>query len=434
MNPGDNNEKLSQLQEENMRLRRALEEVSILNEIAIAISSTLSLDRILDLVVQKCLKHMKVEQGAVLLLDEKKEDKPFQTMIRGWDTSSHNLPYRLDAQLTGWMLKNRQPLITNDFAGDKRFHTKAGETMPIQSLLCVPLLLKGHMIGLVTLFNKKAAEGFSSEDQRLLSIIAAQSAQIIENARLLREEQELIKMQEELRLAFEIQTNLLPEKPPQVKGYDIYGKSIPAKEVGGDYFDFIEVNNKQLIFCLGDVSGKGMPAALLMANLQATIRGQTLLDPSTTRCLDHANKLLFHNTSPEKFATLFYGCLDFDNHQLSYSNAGHNYPYLFSDHQDPIQLKEGGVILGCMESSAFEEDKVPFGAGDVLLIYSDGITEAVNNQDQEFGEDRLSEVVKKNQQRSAKELIDTIINSVEQHTGDFPQSDDMTLLVIKRVT
>lgn len=433
MTPSNNDGTLSQLQEENQRLRRALEEVSILNEIAIAISSTLSLDRILDLVVQKCLKHMKVEQGAVLLLDEKKEDKPFQTMIRGWDTSTHNLPYRLDAQLTGWMLKNRQPLITNDFSQDQRFHTKGGEALPIRSLLCVPLLLKGHMIGLVTLFNKKAVEGFGSEDQRLLSIIAAQSAQIIENARLLKEEQALIKMQEELRLAYEIQTNLLPEKPPKVKGYDIFGKSIPAKEVGGDYFDFIEVDKNRLIFCLGDVSGKGMPAALLMANLQATIRGQALLDPSTTRCLEHANKLLYHNTSPEKFATLFYGCLDFNKHQLSYSNAGHNFPYLFSSGQEPVQLKEGGVILGCMESSSFDEDKVPFGEGDVLLIYSDGITEAINDQDQEFGESRLSAVVKKGRDRSAKELVEMIISSVEQHTGDFPQSDDMTLLVIKRI-
>jgi sigma-B regulation protein RsbU (phosphoserine phosphatase) len=432
MNTGDNHKKLSQLQEENQHLRRALEEVTVLNEIAIAISSTLSLDRILDLVVQKCLKHIKVEQGAVLLLDEKKADKPFQTMIRGWDTSTHNLPFRLDAQLTGWMLKNRQPLISNDFPGDKRFHTKANDALPIRSLLCVPLLLKGHMIGLLTLFNKKAAGGFSNEDQRLLSIIAAQSAQIIENARLLKEEQELIKMQEELRLAYEIQTNLLPEKPPKVKGYDIYGKSIPAKEVGGDYFDFIQINKNSLIFCLGDVSGKGMPAALLMANLQATIRGQILLDPSTTRCLEYANKLLYHNTSPEKFATLFYGNLDFENHQLFYTNAGHNFPYLFSLDQGLIQLKEGGVILGCMESSCFKEDRIPFGTGDVLLIYSDGITEAVNEDDQEFGESQLSEVVKKNLNQSAKGLVETIIDSVEQHTGDFPQSDDMTLLVIKR--
>jgi sigma-B regulation protein RsbU (phosphoserine phosphatase) len=429
----ENQSELNRLEQENQRLRRALEEVSILNEIAIAISSTLSLDRILDLVVQKSLKHMKAEQGAVLLLDEKKEEKPFQTMIRGWDTTTDALPFRLDTQLTGWMLKNRQPLLINDLKVDRRFHTATDESLAIQSLLCVPLILKGHMIGLVSLFNKKSGGGFSQEDQRLLSIIAAQSAQIIENARLLREEQELVKIQEELRLAYEIQTNLLPEKPPVVKGYDIFGKSIPAKEVGGDYFDFIPIQDNQLVFCLGDVSGKGMGAALLMANLQATIRGQALLKQPITRCLDNANRLLFHNTSPEKFATLFYGCLDYHLHQLSYSNAGHNLPFLFSPNEKTVLLKEGGMIIGCMESTAYEEKKISVKKGDTLVIYSDGITEALNPEDREFGEENLMRIIEKNQNQSSRNLIDTIINTVTEHTGDALQCDDMTMMVIKRL-
>ncbi|MCK4836932.1 MAG: PP2C family protein-serine/threonine phosphatase, partial [Candidatus Aminicenantes bacterium] len=391
------------------------------------------LDRILDLVVQKSLKHMKAEQGAVLLLDEKKEEKPFQTMIRGWDTTTDTLPFRLDTQLTGWMLKNRQPLLINNLKEDRRFHTMTDESLAIRSLLCVPLILKGHMIGLVSLFNKKAAEGFSQEDQRLLSIIAAQSTQIIENARLLREEQELIKIQEELRLAYDIQTNLLPEKPPAISEYDIFGKSIPAKEVGGDYFDFIPLQDNQLVFCLGDVSGKGMGAALLMANLQATIRGQALLKQSITHSLDNANRLLFNNTSPEKFATLFYGCLDYRNHELRYCNAGHNLPFLFSAKQKPLLLKEGGMIIGCMESVAYEEKKIPIKKGDTLVIYSDGITEAINSEDHEFSEKKLERIIEKNQHQSSRDLIETIISAVTEYTGDSPQTDDMTLMIIKRM-
>ncbi len=424
---------LYQLKQENQRLMRALEEVSILNEIAIAISSTLSLDRILDLVVQKSLKHMKAEQGAVLLLDENKEEKPFQTMIRGWDTTTDTLPFRLDTQLTGWMLKNRQPLRINDLKKDERFHLADPETIPIRSLLCTPLMLKGRMIGLVTLFNKKSEEEFSSEDQRMISIIAAQSAQIIENARLLKEEQELIKMQEELRLAFEIQTNLLPENPPAIEGYDIFGKSIPAKEVGGDYFDFIPDRETQLVFCLGDVSGKGMGAALLMANLQATIRGQSQLDLSIPECMGNANRLLFRNTSPEKFATLFYGWLDYRNHELRYCNAGHNLPILMTEKKDFQLLSEGGIILGCLEAVSFEEQKIPIRTGDILLIYSDGITEALDDHDQEFGEARLMELLKENIAKSAVEMIDTIIDGVTRFSRDAPQTDDMTLMIIKRI-
>ena len=426
-------QRLKQLEEENQRLKRALEELSVLNEIATAISSTQSLDRILDLVVQKSLKHMKAQQGAVLLLDEKIEEKPFQTMIRGWDTTSENLPFRLDTQLTGWMLKNRQPLCINDLAKDKRFHLAESEDIPIRSLLCTPLLLKGRMIGLVTLFNKKSDEGFNIEDQRLLSIIAAQSAQIIENARLLREEQELIKMQEELRLAFDIQTNLLPDKPPSIKGYDIFARSIPAKEVGGDYFDFIPVGDNQLNFCLGDVSGKGMGAALLMANLQATIQGQSQLDLSIPKCLENANRLLFRNTSPEKFATLFYGWLDFQKHEIRYCNAGHNLPYLFSDNRKPRPLSEGGIILGCLEYVNFEEQKVSIQKGDTLLVFSDGISEAMDPDFQEFGEIRLVSLLEKNQQKSAREIIDIIIDGVTGFSGEAPQTDDMTLMVLKRL-
>jgi sigma-B regulation protein RsbU (phosphoserine phosphatase) len=424
---------LKRLEEENQRLRRALEEVSILNEIAMAVSSTLSLDRILDLVVQKSLKHLKAEQGAVLLLDEKKEDKPFQTMIRGWDTSTHNLPFRLDTQLSGWMLKNRQPLLSNDFSRDNRFFTASNEPLPVRSLLCVPLILKARMIGLVSLFNKKSAEGFSQEDQRLMSIIAAQSAQIIENARLLKEEQQLIKMQEELRLAYEIQTNLLPENPPKVKGYDIYGKSIPAKTVGGDYYDFIPVDDNRLAFCLGDVSGKGMPAALLMANLQATIRGQAVLDLAIPEILANANRLLFQNTSSEKFATLFFGILDHKNHELTYSNAGHNYPLRITENNRLETVKEGGIVLGCLESFSFPESKLSFEINEILVLYSDGITEAVNEQGDEFGEDQLSELIFKNQTRPARDIVEIILREAEQYAGNLPQTDDMTLMVVKRI-
>jgi len=186
------------------------------------------------------------------------------------------------------------------------------------------------MVGLITAFNKKVAEGYSNDDQRLLSIIATQSAQVIENARLLEEEQALMQMQKEMQMAYDIQVNLLPKTPPILTGFDLAGISIPAQIVGGDYFDFIPVEENRLAICLGDVSGKGLPAALLMANLQATIRGQTLLKPLPKDCLNRSNKLLYQSTDRQKFATLFYGILDSENHQLCYSNAEHNRPFLFS--------------------------------------------------------------------------------------------------------
>jgi sigma-B regulation protein RsbU (phosphoserine phosphatase) len=420
------------LNEENLRLQRAVEELGILNEIATAINSTLALEKILDLIAQRCLHHLQAEQGAVLLLEEQKAARPFQTICRVGDTSHQHLPFRLDDQLTGWMLKNRSPLLINDMRNDRRFATGEGDLFPVRSLLCVPLVCKGSMTGLLAVFNKKPAEGFSDDDQRLLAIIASESAQVIENARLAEKEKALLHVQEELRLAYEIQTNLLPKEAPLLAGYDIAGKSIPAKEVGGDYFDFLAVEEHKLAFCLGDVSGKGLPAAMLMANLQAAVRGQAMAGTSLTDCLERANTLLFHNTSPEKFATLFFGCLDTASHVLHYCNAGHIHPFLIKTDGENQRLETGGMVLGCLDGIPFAEEETGLEKGDTLVVFSDGISEAINDAGEEFGEARVSELAMANRDSSASELIERILQRVGAHAGKQPQMDDMTLVVVKR--
>jgi sigma-B regulation protein RsbU (phosphoserine phosphatase) len=422
----------NQLIEENQRLRTAVEELSALNEIATAITSTQTLEQIVDLIVRKCVKHIKVEQGAVMLLDEKDQDKPFHTMIRKQDSLSNILPYRMDAQLTGWMLKNRNPLIVNDLTTDSRFKFMVDKNFPISSLLSVPMMVKGKMIGLLTVFNKKSEAGFTTGDQRLLGIIAAQSAHVIENARLYHEEQSLIRLQEEMRLAYEIQVDLLPKEQPVLPGYQIAGKSIPSKEVGGDYFDFIHSGDNRLAFCLGDISGKGIPAALLMANLQATLRGQTLLGNNSKSCVSFANEMLYQNSAPNKFATLFYGIIDSSKNELSYCNGGHNNPFFFSHDNKLTTLDKGGLIVGIMPSVIYEEDTIPFNSGDLLVIFSDGITEAMNNTEEEFGEQRLIDVILQNKNEPAKDLIEIIIKKVQEFSGIQSQMDDITLVIIKR--
>jgi sigma-B regulation protein RsbU (phosphoserine phosphatase) len=421
------------LEHENELLRNAVEELSILNEMATAIGSASSLDRIVNLMVGKCVKHFHTEQAAVMLLDPGQTGTALKTMVRKAETRSDAAPFRLDSQLTGWMLNHREPLLVNDLEHDERFCTDRDAACPYRSLLSVPLLSKGRMIGLLTVFNKKDPEGFDENDQRLLFIIAGQSAQVIENARLLEKEKELMRMEEELRLAREIQMGLLPKEPPSVAGYDIYGISIPAKAVGGDYFDFIPVNDTLLAFCLGDVSGKGMPAALLMSNLQAAVRSQSLLETACSECMVRANTLLCRNTGPEKFATLFYGVLDFTNHAVRCCNAGHNYPFLFSRDRDPHLLVTGGPVLGFMEGIPFEQASHPLSPGDLLLAYSDGITEALNPSEDQYGEDRLAGIIRSGMGLSARELIQRILDDVGTFSANTPQEDDMTLLAIKRI-
>ncbi len=427
-----NTELLDKLSEENRRLKIAIDELAALNDIATAITSNQSVEDVIDLIVRKCIKHLKVQQAVVMLLDEKDLVNPFHTMIRKQDSISEFMPYRLDTQLTGWMLKNRSPLLVNNFKEDNRFKYIVKEEFPITTLLSVPMLLKNKMVGLLTVFNKHSDSGFSIEDQRLLSILAAQSAHIIENARLYEEEQALIRLKEEMRLANNVQVNLLPKSNPEIQGYQIAGRSIPAKDVGGDYYDFIPMEDNHLTFCLGDISGKGIQAALLMANLQASLRGQTLMGITCKNCVSFTNNLLYNSTESNKFATLFYGILHPDENKITFCNAGHNEPVLMHKSGEVTRLKEGGLIVGILPDLSYEEKTIDFQPGNILVIFSDGITEAMNSNEEEYGEERLLNFIEKNKTLPAVELINSIIKNVKDFAGNVEQMDDMTIIVIKR--
>ncbi len=423
-------QRLQQLESENQRLKRAVEELTILNDLARAIGASLNSQEIINTIIRRSLRALNAEQGVISMVHDRGSE-PTKTLIRTMSESREYEAFHLDQSLLGWMQINKKPLSMNDPANDHRFRGLKLEDS-IRSLLCVPLLVKSELKGVISVCNKKDEAGFTPGDQRLLAIIAAQSAQIIETARLYEEEKALTSVREELRLALDIQVGLLPKTFPEIPGYRIAGSSVPAQMVGGDYFDFIAIDENRLAITLGDVSGKGLPAALLMSNLQATIRGMTLLDVSPAECLSRSNKLMYQSTDANKFASLFYGIVDTRNHRLSYSSAGHDLPFLVYGQQEPIRLKAGGLLLSCLEESEYEEDSVALEPGGLLVIYSDGITEARSEDNEEFGEERLSEVVMKHKDLSPQDLIRRITESVKEFAGNLPQMDDMTLVVVKR--
>ncbi len=419
------------LEEENRRLKRAIDELSILNDLGRAISASLDSQEIMQTIIRRSLRAVTAEQGVITLVDER-ASQPMRTLVRTMVSSSDHEQFQVNQALLGWMHLNKKPLLLNKPRSDDRFQgVKWDES--VQTLLCVPLIVRSELKGVLTVLNKRSGEGFSDEDQRLLAIIATQSSQVIENARLYEEEKAFAKMQEEVRLASKIQSELLPKSIPTLHGYDIAGKSIPAQVVGGDYFDFITIEEDRLAICLGDVTGKGLPASLLMANLQATLRGQSFLSSSPKECLVRSNKLLFHSTSPEKFATLFYAHLDAKNHVLTYSNAGHDFPFHYSVSETPDRLKLGGIMLGAFEDFVFDEGSISFKSGDLLVISSDGISEAMNSNLEQFGEERLQTIIRQHRHASPADIIDKIVSAVRTHAGNQPQSDDMTLIVIRRV-
>ncbi len=259
------------LERENQQLRRAVEELSVLNELSIAISSSRGTDEVIQTIIRRSIKAISAEQGVITMVRDDVSD-PTKTLVRTMASSGDREAYSPDQNLLGWMYINRKPLVINDPANDNRFQGVAWNSS-VRSLISVPLQVHSQLIGILTLYNKKRGGDFSAGDQRLLSILAGQSAQVIETARLYEEEKKLATVQQELNIAFEIQTNLMPSETPEINGFDLAGVSVPAQSVGGDFFDYIQIDDYHWGIGLGDVSGKGMPAALLMSNCQATLRG-----------------------------------------------------------------------------------------------------------------------------------------------------------------
>lgn len=418
------------LQEENQKLRQAVDELSLLNEIATAVSSTMPMEEINKLIVGKCLSRVRAEQGYVSLVDSEEKTGNTHTLVRVFDRSTLSVPFRLGITLTGWMVKNQTPLLVNDALTDDRFQGTEWNGSPVRSVLAVPLKVKNRLIGFLAIFNKKEG-GFSPEDQRLLSIVGMQSAQTIEAARLYQEEERARLMEEDLRAAKTIQQNLLPKTVPEIPGFDVAGAMIPAKEVGGDYFDYLVLPEGRRGFVVADVSGKGLPAAMLMSNLQGTIRAQATVTSSCSRCVTVANQMLKLSVSPGQFVTLFLAALDPAQKMLSYCNAGHNPPYLFKTDGSHRELTAGGPLLGAFEGLAYDEETVTLGRRDVLIVFSDGVTEAFNEAGEMYEESRLLEAVRPVLAKTAPEILSAIIESVRRFAGKTPAADDLTLLVLK---
>ena len=419
------------LQRENKQLRRAVEELSVLNELSAAIGASRGMEDIVQTIIRRSIKAVRAEQGVVTLVGEDAAD-PTKTLVRTMASSSDKEAYSPDQNLLGWMHLNRKPLVINDPGNDKRFQGVAWPEK-ISSIVSAPMLVRSRLTGILTLYNKKHGEGFSLEDQRLLSILAGQSGQVVENARLIEEEKKLVTMQQELIFANEIQTNLLPAAAPPVNHYDLAGISIPAQDVGGDYYDYIPIDDGRIAITVGDVSGKGLPAALMMSNVQATLRGQARFCVSVHETIERSNQLLTQSLRKGTFVTLFYGVLDPSDHSFRYANAGHNRPYILRADGTLETLTMGGLVLGFVGTQKYREEITTIGFGEFLFVFSDGVTEAMNAAHDQYEEVRLEALLKTLAHASAEEIIAAVGEAIRKHAAGHPQNDDITMLCLKRI-
>jgi sigma-B regulation protein RsbU (phosphoserine phosphatase) len=263
-------------------------------------------------------------------------------------------------------------------------------------------------------------------------MLASVAAIRVENARLAEERMERERLEQELQLASEIQQRFQPTAPPQVKGYELQGISFPCYEIGGDYYDFIERKDGRLLIALGDVSGKGTAAALLMSSLHAAVHAQAAFNNSIVDTINAVNRYLAENTPSNRFVTLFYAELDPETGSLAFLNAGHNPPLIVHAAGTVEQLASGGLPLGINPNADFREGRTQINPGDVLVIYSDGVSEAYNPEGEEFGTARLWEVVSRNLDASAAGIRDRIESALTKFSQGTPAADDITLVIVKR--
>jgi phosphoserine phosphatase RsbU/P len=302
--------------------------------------------------------------------------------------------------------------------------------------LLLSLSLKDRVLGIMSLGPKQSEEPFSAIDLRLLSSVAAQTGLSLENGRLteaIKEEAHAReKLNRELELGREVQERLFPQEYAAIPGLDYVGACRPALGVGGDYYDFFPMSNGGLGIAIGDISGKGISAALLMATLRAFLRGQAIdHETDLSMVISNLNRLVFESSAPNRYATFFLGVFDAASRVLNYVNAGHNAPMVIHPDGEVLRLEAGGSVVGLLRVGSWVQGRVKLEGGDLLLAFTDGISEAMNNADEEWGEERLVEAARAVLGDPAKVILENIVRSADEFVAGAPQYDDMTLIVAR---
>ena len=351
--------------------------------------------------------------------------QPVETGLR---VTTHEFP------LLDQVCRERRPLWVEDVSSSALVPTEIVRCYGTQAVLAVPLIVQDDVLGVLVVDEVDGPHIFSTRQVEMVRGVASQLAMAIESARLVLQEAERVRLGEELRVAHEIQASFLPATNPALPGYDIAHVWLSAREMAGDFFDFIPLPARRMGLVIADVSDKGVPAALFMALANILMRVIAADRRSPARVLRRVNELLLENSRSDMFVTLWYGVLDPLRHDLIFANAGHTPPLLLRAADGQMQLlRKHGLILGVLPAIALEDDRVALAPGDVLIIYTDGVLDAINLNEESFEMARLQAVVQAHQAQSAAEIAEAIKVAVREFVGSAPQFDDLTLIVVKRL-
>ena len=425
------NDRIEALEQEMEALRRTVDELAFLNSLAEQIGALQSSAAIIEAIVYRTVRRCNAEQGVIALVEHETTD-PMKTLVRSMNRSIPQAQYHVQQSLLGWMLKYREPLRIDSPAQDERFRGSPWDS-DIRSLLAVPLLVKGALTGMLVLFNKKNG-GFTVEDQRMLSIVGTQSAQVIENARLYEEEVTLSALEGEMRAAADIQRGLLPAESPMLPQYDIAGVYVPSRLIGGDYFDYIPLADGRWVVAIGDVSGKGIAAALFMSVCRTLLRACVHEADGPADALHRLNEALGKDEHGALFITLLVGILDPTAGTFKYASGGHDSPLLLRASGGAELLpKPNGMLLGVFPVSDWSEHTVHLAPGDALVCYTDGVTEAMAPGGAMFGLEGMMALFDRRPLADAADTLRELTHAVDAYSDPTSQRDDLTVVVLKRL-
>jgi sigma-B regulation protein RsbU (phosphoserine phosphatase) len=368
-----------------------------------------------------------VEQVTFVMFDDELGE---YAVLPTEDSPTRRVIAREDLMLRGINLLDRPTFYQSlvDYRTDSRLAQLLEER---QSQLIVPMKDAKHLLGFLALSKKAAGYKYSSEDLNLLGVLSNQMVSALTNARLYVDSLERMRLQEEVTMARQIQLDLLPSQPPELDLMDICAYSVPSRTVGGDFYDFIPLPDNRLGMVIADASGKGMPAALMIAQIQAMIRSEVNNGAAISTMLRNVNGQMVHSSSSEKYVTLFYGELDCNRHVFRYANAGHNYPLLVRQDGSTVLLKTGGPIIGALPDMEYQSEEIPLKPHDVLFFFTDGVSEAMNDDEQEYTEERIHRFVCEHRQLDPEKILYGIVQDVQRHDPTNPPRDDTTIIAIK---
>ena len=410
-----------QIQKVNRQLDHKIQELNTLFDIGKELNLTLDKDKILKLLSYALMGQVTVNSFIIAL----KEGDNFRTVmvkgsqfsLREGDVCEHL------CELSGFL---NSPHLRND---QSEFDDELSDA---QVRVVVPMQIQNETQGYIFLGDKITKQPYLESDLEFLQTLGNVAIISLENARLFIETLEKQKLEEEMALARDIQARLLPKTMPDLSNILLHGINVPSKQVGGDYFDIINIDSNCLGITIADVSGKGMGAALLMSNLQASLQSLVKENYSLDKLVGRINNVIYQNTDPEKYITFFYGQLDKKTLTFDYVNAGHNPPYLLHKDGTMDELSTGGIILGMMPDMPYEIGACQLKKGDMLMLYTDGVTETMTLEDEEYEETRLINfLTRTGLSKKPEEINNDLILELEQFADGAPQSDDITILTLQ---